>query len=250
MRLERGSAVPLHLQLERQLRDAARTGRLRPGVSLPSTRALAGELGVARGVVSDAYSQLAAEGYLPLAEGAATRVAERAAATPAAAPPAAPPRAPRFDFRPGRPTSRCSRARRGRPRCARRSAGADERLRYPDTHGAVELRGALADLPRAGPRHRGRPGVDRRSPRAWRRASRSPAARWLARTGPGRAGGSGHRRRSGPARATGLEPLPIPSTATESTSARSTPAPRTPCSSRRPTSSRPASCSPRLGAPS
>ncbi len=145
VRLERGSAVPLHLQLERQLRDAARTGRLRPGVSLPSTRALAGELGVARGVVSDAYSQLAAEGYLLSRRGAATRVAERAAAAPAAAPPAAPPRAPRFDFRPGTPD--VSMFPRQAWAAALRQAlreVPDERLRYPDTQGAVELRRALA----------------------------------------------------------------------------------------------------------
>ena len=64
VRLDRTAPLPLHVQLERQLREAARTGRLRPGAPLPSTRALATELGVARGVVSDAYTQLTAEGYL------------------------------------------------------------------------------------------------------------------------------------------------------------------------------------------
>ena len=68
------SGVDLHLDLtepggrraalERALRDAIRSGRLAPGARLPSTRALALELGTARGTVSAAYDQLIAEGYL------------------------------------------------------------------------------------------------------------------------------------------------------------------------------------------
>src|SRR5436190_6570526 len=54
----------LSAQLERQLRDAVRVGRLRPGTPLPSTRALAAELGISRGLVVAAYAQLGAEGYL------------------------------------------------------------------------------------------------------------------------------------------------------------------------------------------
>ncbi|HWT94298.1 MAG TPA: winged helix-turn-helix domain-containing protein, partial [Solirubrobacteraceae bacterium] len=63
---------PLHAQLERALRDAIRAGTLVPGAALPSTRALARELGISRGVVFEAYGQLAAEGYLVARQGAAT----------------------------------------------------------------------------------------------------------------------------------------------------------------------------------
>ena len=76
VRLDRASPVALRVQLEQQLRDAVRTGRLRAGSPLPATRALAAELAVARNVVTDAYSQLVAEGYLLARQGAATRVAE------------------------------------------------------------------------------------------------------------------------------------------------------------------------------
>jgi GntR family transcriptional regulator/MocR family aminotransferase len=45
------------------------------GAELPSTRALAADLGVSRGVVVGAYAQLAAEGYLLLRRGASPTVA-------------------------------------------------------------------------------------------------------------------------------------------------------------------------------
>ncbi|MCP4898766.1 MAG: PLP-dependent aminotransferase family protein [bacterium] len=59
----------------RQIRDAIRGGALRPGVRLPSTRALAKDLRLSRGVVVNVYEQLTAEGYLKPSAGSATRVA-------------------------------------------------------------------------------------------------------------------------------------------------------------------------------
>src|SRR5690348_7357398 len=50
--------------LEAALRDAVRAGRLAAGQPLPSSRALAADLGLARGTVVEAYAQLVAEGYL------------------------------------------------------------------------------------------------------------------------------------------------------------------------------------------
>jgi GntR family transcriptional regulator/MocR family aminotransferase len=50
--------------LRESLRDSIQAGRLRTGTRLPSSRRLAGDLGVSRGVVSDAYDQLVSEGYL------------------------------------------------------------------------------------------------------------------------------------------------------------------------------------------
>ena len=67
--IDRGDARPLHQQLEQQLREAVRSGRMAPDSRLPSTRALAAQLGLARGVVVEAYAQLAAEGYLLTAAG-------------------------------------------------------------------------------------------------------------------------------------------------------------------------------------
>src|SRR5262245_48210473 len=78
LRLDRSSAEPLHAQLERELREAIRSGRLRAGERLPSSRALAAELGLSRGLVLDSYGQLQAEGYLTARTGSATRVARSA----------------------------------------------------------------------------------------------------------------------------------------------------------------------------
>ena len=64
--LTRGDG-PLQRQVEDQLRAAIRSGRLVAGERLPASRTLAADLGVSRGVVSDAYMQLAAEGYLLVA---------------------------------------------------------------------------------------------------------------------------------------------------------------------------------------
>src|ERR671933_755694 len=68
--IDRNRGGLLRAQIERQLRDAVRSGRLHAGTPLPSTRVLARQLGVARGVVVEAYAQLAAEGYLTTRQGA------------------------------------------------------------------------------------------------------------------------------------------------------------------------------------
>jgi len=75
LEIDRRGDLPLHEQLERALREDIRSGRLPAGTRLPSTRGLAGELGVSRGVVTEAYGQLAAEGYLETRQGASVRVA-------------------------------------------------------------------------------------------------------------------------------------------------------------------------------
>jgi GntR family transcriptional regulator/MocR family aminotransferase len=76
----------LRARAEHALREAVRGGRLAPGSRLPATRALAMQLGVSRGVVVEAYSQLAAEGYLDTRRGGGTRVAEHPAPPPAPTP--------------------------------------------------------------------------------------------------------------------------------------------------------------------
>ena len=74
--LDRSDGEPLGMQLQRQLRDAIRDGRLVAGERLPSSRSLAAQLGVSRGLVVDCYAQLYAEGYLDTVTGSGTLVAE------------------------------------------------------------------------------------------------------------------------------------------------------------------------------
>src|SRR6058998_2551572 len=76
LRLERRPRETLRAAVERMLREAILEGALRPGVRLPSSRALAAELGVSRGVTTDAYGQLAAQGFVVSRAKAAPVVAE------------------------------------------------------------------------------------------------------------------------------------------------------------------------------
>ncbi len=72
-----GKAGPLHRQLYFALREAILTGRLAPGVKLPSTRVLAKDLSVSRNTVAAAFDQLLAEGYAEARTGSGTYVTER-----------------------------------------------------------------------------------------------------------------------------------------------------------------------------
>src|SRR5260370_8293586 len=72
LRLDRDGVQPLRSQLEAGIREAIRNGRLHGGERLPSSRELARELGVSRGLVQERYSQLLSEGYLTSRAGAAT----------------------------------------------------------------------------------------------------------------------------------------------------------------------------------
>src|SRR3712207_4583133 len=74
IRLDSNSSAPLHQQLYDDLRTAILTRRLVAGTRLPATRALAGELGVSRNTVLDAYAQLLAEGYVEGKTGSGTYV--------------------------------------------------------------------------------------------------------------------------------------------------------------------------------
>lgn len=68
---------PLHRRLYLALRESMLDGRLAEGAVLPSSRALAAQLGMARNTVLAAYDQLAAEGFVEGRHGSGTRVAAR-----------------------------------------------------------------------------------------------------------------------------------------------------------------------------
>jgi GntR family transcriptional regulator/MocR family aminotransferase len=74
-RFEPRAGETLRRALQRTLQEAIEGGELRAGVRLPSSRALAAELGVSRGVVTDAYEQLAIQGFLESHDRAAPTVA-------------------------------------------------------------------------------------------------------------------------------------------------------------------------------
>jgi GntR family transcriptional regulator / MocR family aminotransferase len=133
------------------IRDAIRSGRLVPGTQLPSSRALAADLGVARNTVARAYAELIAEGWLTSHHGSGTLVAQRAArvVSSVGSPPArwTPPRLD-HDLRPGHPDlssfprTEWSRA----VKRALNTAPSDAfGYRYTDPHGRPELRQALAE---------------------------------------------------------------------------------------------------------
>jgi GntR family transcriptional regulator/MocR family aminotransferase len=143
--LARRGGRPMHLQIQHALRQAIRERHLRPGTAVPSTRTLARDLGVSRGVVVEAYDQLIAEGYLTTTRGSATRVTRlvRAAAAERVEPEQ---KAFELDFRPGHPDLRDF------PRAAwRRSTRKalqmlePSQLGYGDPRGTMELRSALAE---------------------------------------------------------------------------------------------------------
>jgi GntR family transcriptional regulator / MocR family aminotransferase len=145
--LTREGPRTLGAQIEDQLRRAIRTGILRPGTRVPSTRDLARQLGVSRRVVVDAYAQLGAEGYLTVRQGARPRVSDAAAPTrPVAAAMAQPVRPPRFDFRPSVPDVSAF-PRTAWLRSLRQALASmpSADLDYGDPRGVEPLRWALAD---------------------------------------------------------------------------------------------------------
>ena len=94
--LDATSAPPRGLTtwLTAALREAVLSGRLAAGARLPSTRTLAADVGIARGVVVEAYQRLVDEGLLSARSGAGTVVLPTARPVPAAPVPARAPEVP------------------------------------------------------------------------------------------------------------------------------------------------------------
>jgi GntR family transcriptional regulator/MocR family aminotransferase len=135
--------------LQSALREAVRTGRLAPRTRLPSSRDLARDLGVSRGLVTEAYEQLTAEGYLRSGRGAGTWVGDAVRAAAPAVRDLSPrrPAGSRVDFVAGRPD--LSLFPRAAWSAAQRAVLAEVphgELGYPDPRGLPRLRTALAEL--------------------------------------------------------------------------------------------------------
>ena len=157
--LDRSRPRDLRTQLEHGLRQAITGGSLPPGTVLPPSRVLATELEVSRSLVVGAYEQLAIEGYLEARQGSGTRVrghgldADLDHLGPAPYWPVPDP----ARFSPVQTTSDGKTPRSGLPDPALfpRSQWLrhyrdvlrglpDDRLLYPSSNGAYELRAALA----------------------------------------------------------------------------------------------------------
>ncbi|MFB4310731.1 PLP-dependent aminotransferase family protein [Actinomadura sp. GTD37] len=148
------SAGRLAAQIAAGFRAAVRSGRLTAGTRLPSSRDLARDLDVSRGVVVTAYEQLTAEGFLIARRGDGTRIAPLARPDGEPAPPprpgapprpAAPPPPPSYDLLPGRPDLSAFPRERwiAAARAALRTLPHDA-FAYPDPGGVAELRAGLA----------------------------------------------------------------------------------------------------------
>ena len=149
--LDLSGAGPMHARLARALRAAIRNGRLTAGSTLPPSRALADELGCSRWVVTQAYAQLAAEGYLAAAVGSGTRVCDleqadppRLAGSPAASRVGTP--GTLMDLAPGLPDLRAFPMRRWMTAVRAGAASmATGDLGHPDMVGHPRLRQVLAE---------------------------------------------------------------------------------------------------------
>ena len=138
--LDRSAPTPLRTQLEDAICAAITDGGAPPGTKLPASRVLAEALHVSRGVVSEAYAQIAAEGWIEIRRGAAPVVR----AAPAAAPdtdgvsPDGRRLARRGSTSPRpRPISPLSRGGRGRRRCGGRSRTCPTRRSTTPTRAAT-----------------------------------------------------------------------------------------------------------------
>ena len=133
--------------LQRSLRDGIFDGRLGAGVALPSTRRLATDLAVARGVVVEAYARLVEEGLIVSSARSGYAVADGLVQTTDRPPqtPAATGLPVEFDLTPGRPD--LGSFPRSEWLAAERAVltdSEDAALGYGDPRGAARLRESLA----------------------------------------------------------------------------------------------------------
>jgi GntR family transcriptional regulator len=77
LRVDRKSAVPVHVQLQTQLRHLIDIGALKPHMQVPTVRQLAGFLRINRNTVARALTDLYEDGYLESHQGRGTFVVDR-----------------------------------------------------------------------------------------------------------------------------------------------------------------------------
>jgi GntR family transcriptional regulator/MocR family aminotransferase len=165
--LDRASRTPLSRQIYAQVRSAVLSGTLRAGTRVPSSRAMALQLSVARASVVSAYEQLLAEGYVESRHGSGTFISVEVAglatrrrsvprATKAAAVPTSARAFPDFErsafqgearpFNTGRTLidARTAESWRSLTHRAVRRLGAND-LGYTDPAGLAELRANICD---------------------------------------------------------------------------------------------------------
>ncbi|MGK4596168.1 PLP-dependent aminotransferase family protein [Amycolatopsis sp. w19] len=97
---------PRHERLTRALRTVIREGTLGSGAALPPSRTLAADLGCSRWVITQAYEQLIAEGYLAARTGSGTVVRWSASGAEPAKPAGRKVSPPEIDLAPGLPDLR------------------------------------------------------------------------------------------------------------------------------------------------
>lgn len=76
MSIDREAQASIQSQLYHKLSEMIRTGQLKPGKQLPSTRVLARELAISRNTVLNVYARLLSDGYVKAGQGVGTVVAE------------------------------------------------------------------------------------------------------------------------------------------------------------------------------
>jgi len=213
--LDRADRRPLAGQLADALRAAAAGGALRVGDRLSSTRALATRLGVSRAVVTAAYDQLLAEGWLAGRTGAGTYVTAAPPRPRSDEPPPAEPGQPPSEGNPPRGGVDLSQGRpclhvldRGAWRRAWRAAADTPPAGEPEYPGVLRFRAAVVDHLL---RHRGLAvGPERVLATA---GATSAVAELAAQLPPGAKVGleePGYQRAGHALRAAGLRVLPVP----------------------------------------
>jgi GntR family transcriptional regulator/MocR family aminotransferase len=145
VRLDRSRHEPLPAQLAAAVRGLVTDGTLATGDRLPSSRALAADLGVARAVVEQAYDQLLAEAWVETRHGSGTFVASGEALPVQAPPPRLATREPRYVRLDAGTPWIDPRHLAGWRRAWREVSVAKPPRGYPDPRGLPELREALAE---------------------------------------------------------------------------------------------------------